>query len=56
MKCPKCGMDLAEMSYHAVNIDKCTACEGIRLEAGELEALTNAEKGTLRSILKVFGR
>ena len=55
MKCPKCGMDLAEMSYHGVTIDKCTACEGIWLDSGELETLLAEEHGVVRKIMHVFG-
>ena len=56
MKCPKCGMDLAEMSFQGVSIDKCTSCEGIWLDPGELDTLLDhQEKGGVRKILRVFG-
>jgi hypothetical protein len=37
MKCPKCGHDLKEEELDKVLIDRCTFCEGIYLDAGELE-------------------
>lgn len=55
MHCPKCGGDLAEISFKNIKIDKCTLCEGIWLDAGELELIIQEEDETiLRRILKVF--
>ncbi len=39
MKCPKCGHDMQEEELDGVLIDRCTFCEGIYLDAGELDAL-----------------
>ncbi len=39
MKCPKCGHDLEEMEISEVKIDRCTSCEGIFLDRGELETI-----------------
>jgi hypothetical protein len=55
MHCPKCGNDLAEISYKGVSVDKCTACEGIWLDAGELETILDEEDASIaQRILKVF--
>lgn len=54
MKCPKCGMDLIEIDYKSVKIDKCSACEGVWLDAGELEAVSTMEKGGLDKLFSVF--
>ncbi len=55
MHCPKCGGDLAEIVFKEVHIDKCTLCEGIWLDAGELEEIINKEDGTvMKRILQVF--
>ena len=43
MRCPKCGMDLSEIDYKSIMVDKCSACEGIWLDAGELEAITKCK-------------
>jgi hypothetical protein len=37
MKCPKCGHDLAEEGLDGVRVDRCSFCEGIFFDAGELE-------------------
>ena len=39
MKCPKCGHDLETVDHGGVEVDRCTFCEGIFLDAGELEEL-----------------
>jgi len=40
MCCPKCGHKLVEMDYQNIKIDKCSKCEGIWLDQGELELLS----------------
>ncbi|MHB8878472.1 MAG: TFIIB-type zinc ribbon-containing protein, partial [Myxococcaceae bacterium] len=37
LKCPKCGMDLHTLKKGTVEIDTCFNCQGIWLDAGELE-------------------
>ncbi|MFH1014456.1 MAG: zf-TFIIB domain-containing protein [Nitrospirota bacterium] len=54
MRCPKCGMELIEIDYKAIKIDKCSECEGIWLDAGELEAVAKLEKGGLDKLFGVF--
>jgi hypothetical protein len=57
MKCPKCGHDLKEDLVDAVTVDRCTFCEGIYLDAGELEQLftrkMDERKGFLRKLIGV---
>lgn len=45
MHCPKCGMDLLEIKYRDVVIDKCSSCGGVWLDDGELEHLLKNEGG-----------
>ena len=52
MKCPKCGMDLVEIDYKSIKVDKCSGCEGVWLDPGELEAVGKMEKSMLR---RIFG-
>jgi hypothetical protein len=52
MHCPKCGMQLIEVDYKTLKIDRCSACNGVWLDAGELEAAVGMEKGLLG---RVFG-
>lgn len=54
MKCPKCGMDLIEIDYKSIKIDKCSSCEGVWLDAGELETVSAMEKGGLDKLFSVF--
>ncbi|HET7291968.1 MAG TPA: zf-TFIIB domain-containing protein [Vicinamibacteria bacterium] len=57
MKCPKCGHDLKEEALEGINIDRCTHCEGIYLDAGELDKLflkkDSERKGLLRKVLGI---
>jgi hypothetical protein len=53
MKCPKCGMDLQEVTFGEVRVDKCFSCEGIWLDHGELDRLTRKE-GLLGRLTHVF--
>ncbi|MBT4088452.1 MAG: zf-TFIIB domain-containing protein [Deltaproteobacteria bacterium] len=54
LRCPKCGMELVEIGYQSVMIDKCTGCEGIWLDAGELEVISKFEKSGLDKLFGVF--
>jgi hypothetical protein len=54
MRCPKCGMELIEIDYKGIKVDKCSECEGIWLDAGELEAISKFEKTGLDKLFSVF--
>ena len=54
MRCPKCGMELIEIDYREIKVDKCSECEGIWLDAGELEAVAKLEKSGLDKLFSVF--
>lgn len=54
MHCPKCGHDLVEMDYKGIAVDKCSNCEGVWLDAGELEQVSNLEKSVLDKWFLVF--
>lgn len=56
MKCPKCGMDLIEIAYKQLKIDKCSSCDGIWLDAGEFEQVTEMDKSKLDKLFRVFIR
>ncbi len=55
MKCPKCGHDLAEEEFLGIKLDRCGFCEGIFLEAGEMDQLflkkDEEQRGFLRRVL-----
>jgi hypothetical protein len=54
MHCPKCGMELTEIDYKGIKIDKCFQCEGVWLDAGELESVSKLEKGSLDKLFSIF--
>jgi Zn-finger nucleic acid-binding protein len=41
-----------EVDFKGVKIDKCSACEGVWLDAGEVESIAGLEKSLLD---KIFG-
>ncbi|MFB3123291.1 MAG: zf-TFIIB domain-containing protein [Candidatus Binatia bacterium] len=54
MRCPKCGMQLIEIDYKRIAVDKCSSCEGVWLDAGELEAVSEMDKGAFDKLFSVF--
>ena len=56
MKCPKCGHDMKEEVVEGVTLDRCTFCEGIYFDAGELETAFVNRSGRTRGLLaKLIG-
>jgi hypothetical protein len=58
MKCPKCGHDLKVETLDAIEIDRCSFCEGFFFDAGELEQLflmrqQSQRQGFLRKLLRI---
>ena len=57
MKCPKCGHDLDERELEGVTVDQCSFCEGVFLDAGELDSLflkhDSERKGVLHKLLRL---
>ncbi|HEY7585269.1 MAG TPA: zf-TFIIB domain-containing protein, partial [Candidatus Deferrimicrobiaceae bacterium] len=51
MRCPKCGAELIEVDYKTLKVDRCSACDGVWLDAGELEAAMKLEKSVLSRFL-----
>ena len=45
MSCPRCDGNLKETKFEEVLIDTCEKCGGVWLDAGELQQLTQREKG-----------
>jgi uncharacterized protein len=44
LQCPKCGAPMRTYERNGINVDQCTGCRGIFLDAGELEHLVGAEQ------------
>lgn len=45
LQCPKCDGTLETINFEDVQIDRCRQCQGVWLDAGELEHLTKREEG-----------
>ena len=54
MRCPKCGMQLIQIDYKRIAVDKCSSCGGVWLDAGELEVVSEMDKGALGKFFSVF--
>ena len=54
MQCPKCGMQLVEIDYRGIKVDRCTECEGIWLDKGEFAAIADLDKNVLDKLFSVF--
>ena len=54
MQCPVCNEAMIVLEYEQVEIDHCTSCKGIWLDAGELELLAedSFDKNRLSSLLQ----
>jgi len=55
MKCPKCGMQLEEITFGDVRVDKCFSCDGLWLDKGELDLIREKDGGFMGRLLAVFG-
>ena len=57
LKCPKCGHDMAEEELDGVSIDRCSYCEGVFFDAGELDRVLlkkeEDRKGFFRRLVKI---
>lgn len=60
MKCPKCGMDLQTLAKGKVEIDTCFNCQGVWLDAGELEQVmgqgSESSGKVMGAVLNLFKR
>ena len=55
MSCPRCGLKLQQVRFRQVDVDACFSCNGIFLDAGELEKIEKPEsKGVMSAILNWF--
>ncbi len=46
MQCPECDIPLLTVELDEVEIDYCPECEGVWLDSGELELLTESTSGS----------
>jgi hypothetical protein len=54
MKCPKCGMQLEEISFGDVQVDECFNCGGTFLDKGELEKIRQKDAGFMGRLFSML--
>ena len=55
MRCPKCGLEMHEVTYRGMTVDVCFSCSGIFLDQAELSHIQKPEsKGVMSGILNWF--
>lgn len=54
-RCPKCAAPLVTITYHKVELDKCSSCEGLWFDRGELDKVLAEEAGFLSGLKRIFG-
>jgi uncharacterized protein len=57
MRCPKCGHEMKEEELQGVKVDRCSFCEGIYFDAGELDQVLlkreEDRRGFFRKLVKI---
>jgi hypothetical protein len=53
-RCPKCAAPLVELHLRGIEVDRCSGCQGIWLDFGELDRLTEGESGLVGALRRVF--
>jgi len=43
MRCPKCRADMEQVDYEGTEVDRCTICNGIWFDAGEIDILKDKQ-------------
>lgn len=55
MRCPKCGMEMVEITFEGIKVDKCSECLGIFFDNGEVDQLIDKNKpGFLSRMTAMF--
>lgn len=54
-RCPKCGAELIPVPYRGVELDKCSRCQGVWLDFGELDQVVREDAGLFGSVRRIFG-
>ena len=52
MRCPKCGHEMKEEELEGIKIDRCSFCEGIYFDAGELDQVFLRRQEDRRSFFR----
>lgn len=55
MRCPKCGMEMVEIEFEGIKVDKCSECLGIFFDDGEVDHLIEKNRpGFLSRMSAIF--
>jgi len=55
MRCPKCGMEMVEITFEGIKVDKCSECLGIFFDHGEVDQLVDKNRpGFLSRMAEIF--
>lgn len=55
MRCPKCGMEMIEIDFEGIKLDKCSGCLGVFFDDGEVQQLIDKTKpGFIRRLSTIF--
>lgn len=54
MRCPKCGMEIIEVDYKGLKVDQCSECDGVWLDAGELDEVAKMDKSGIDKLFSIF--
>ena len=57
MRCPKCGERMEEIGLAQIKVERCTGCQGLYLDHGELETLLQSQDpaGFLGGLRRLLG-
>ena len=47
-------MELIEIDYKSIKVDRCSECDGVWLDVGELEAVSKLGKSGMDKLFSVF--
>jgi hypothetical protein len=53
-RCPKCGAELVPVPYRGIELDKCSRCQGVWLDFGELDQVVAEDTGFLGGVRRIF--
>ena len=53
-RCPKCGAELIPVPYRGIELDKCSRCQGVWLDVGELDHVATDDVGLFGSVRRIF--
>jgi uncharacterized protein len=56
MRCPKCGSSMTTSSFSQIRVDRCTGCDGVFLDQGEVEMVLELHEPNrfLNAITRIF--